>query len=240
METNNQKPQQIFIALAVTFTIIALIATAVVFVNKSSKKESAATEEKKENMTNETNNNSIKLTDRTVKMETNFGTLNIKMLDKAAPRTTENFIRLSDKGYYDGLAFHRIAKSPNFMIIQGGDPRGNGTGGESIFGKSFEDEVYKKGTRELVDANLYSNYNGQYAVYKKGLIAMANSGPNTNGSQFFIMLDDTFLPPAYTIFGQISEADFGVLDKIASEVNPSTGNDGRPNKELKIVKAVVE
>jgi peptidyl-prolyl cis-trans isomerase B (cyclophilin B) len=69
---------------------------------------------------------------------------------------------------------------------------------------------------------------------------MANSGPNTNGSQFFIMLDDTFLPPAYTIFGQINEADFAVLDKIKSEVNPSTGNDGKPNKELKMVKVMVE
>jgi cyclophilin family peptidyl-prolyl cis-trans isomerase len=181
------------------------------------------------------------LTDRTVAMKTNFGTLNIVMLDKAAPKTTESFIRLTHRGYFDGLIFHRIVKSQGFSIIQGGDPLGNGRGGESAFGRAFEDEIYKKDKpSEFIAPQLYSNYNGSYAVYKKGYVAMANAGPNTNGSQFFVMLDDTNLPPAYTIFGKIDEADYSVLDKIVSEVSPTgpTG-DGRPDKEIKIVKATL-
>jgi len=93
----------------------------------------------------------IKLTDRTATMKTNFGTIRIEMLDKAAPKTTENFIRLADAGYYNGLTFHRMVKGQDFVIIQGGDPKGNGTGGRSAFGQSFEDEIYKPGTTEFVD-----------------------------------------------------------------------------------------
>lgn len=181
-----------------------------------------------------------KLTDRTVIMETNFGTLRIKMLDKAAPKTTENFIRLSNKGYYNGLKFHRIAEGVNFNIIQGGDPLGNGRGGESVFGSDFEDEIYKEGTSEFIDPSLYP-MEGDFAVYKKGYVAMANRGPDTNGSQFFIMLDDTRLQPNYTIFGKIDEADFGILDQIAKDVKAAGGSsDGTPNKEIKIVEAKLD
>jgi cyclophilin family peptidyl-prolyl cis-trans isomerase len=179
------------------------------------------------------------LTGRTVVMETNFGTLNIEMLDKAAPKTTENFIRLTHRKYFDGLTFHRIAERENFSIIQGGDPLGNGRGGESAFGQEFEDEIFiENKPGEFIAPELYADFNGRYAVYKKGYVAMANAGPNTNGSQFFIMLRDTKLPPAYTIFGKITEKDFPVLDKILEKVDPvvSTG-DGRPDKEIKIIEA---
>lgn len=107
-----------------------------------------------------------------------------------APLTVSNFIQLTKKGYYNGLTFHRV--EPGF-VIQGGDPRGNGTGGP---GYTFPDEPV---TRK----------------YLKGTVAMANAGPNTNGSQFFIMLEDNFqLPPNYTIFGKVTKGQ-DVVDKIA-------------------------
>ena len=96
-----------------------------------------------------------------------------------APLTTSNFIELAKAKFYDGLTFHRV--EPGF-VVQGGDPLGNGTGGP---GYKFKDETV---TRD----------------YTQGIVAMANSGPNTNGSQFFIMLADTALPKSYTIFGQVT------------------------------------
>lgn len=180
------------------------------------------------------------LTDRTVIMETNFGTLNIKMLDKAAPKTTENFIRLTNRKYFDNLTFHRMVEAPSMKIIQGGDPQGNGTGGQSAFGQKFVDEIFDD-KNDLIAPELYPNYDGQIATYQKGYLAMANSGPDTNGSQFFIMLGDTILPPSYTIFGQIDEADFSVLDKILEEVKPdSPAGDGKPDPEIKIIKAELD
>lgn len=105
------------------------------------------------------------------------------------PKTASNFIFLSEDNFYDGLTFHRVV--PGF-VIQGGDPVGDGTGGP---GYKFEDEKVTK-------------------KYDKGIVAMANAGPNTNGSQFFIMLDDNpTLPPSYTIFGKVIKGQ-EVVDKI--------------------------
>ena len=180
-------------------------------------------------------NDALELKNQTILLETNFGNLNIKMLDEIAPLATENFIKLSAKGYYNGTIFHRIVKASGFSIIQGGDPTATGRGGESAFSENFADETFDQNGNL---PEIYGEFNGQYCTYKKGLIAMANAGPNTNGSQFFIMLDDTNLPPDYTIFGQIEENDFLVLDKIYKEVNPDSPlGDGKPNQEIKIIKA---
>lgn len=97
---------------------------------------------------------------------TNRGTIEVQLFPELAPRTVENFVGLAKKGYYNGVIFHRVI--PDFMI-QGGDPSGTGMGGESIYGTSFEDEFSK----ELFNL--------------RGALSMANSGPNTNGSQFFIV-----------------------------------------------------
>ena len=97
---------------------------------------------------------------------TNKGVMTFKLFEEEAPKTVKNFVELAKKGYYDGIIFHRVI--PDFMI-QGGDPTGTGMGGESIYGSSFEDEFSK---------NLYN---------LRGSLSMANSGPNTNGSQFFIV-----------------------------------------------------
>jgi len=116
------------------------------------------------------------------------GDIAIELYPQDAPKTVMNFATLAKAGYYNGLTFHRV--EPGF-VIQGGDPNGNGTGGESIFGPTFEDE-------------LIASTSSYQAGYLEGVVAMANRGPNTNGSQFFIMLaNNTSLPHNYTIFGKV-------------------------------------
>ncbi|EAH4326757.1 peptidylprolyl isomerase [Listeria monocytogenes] len=119
-------------------------------------------------------------------MITNRGTIRIKLFPEIAPKTVENFVTHSKNGYYDGLIFHRVI--PEFMI-QGGDPDGRGTGGESIWGESFEDEFSTE------------------AFNLRGALSMANAGPNTNGSQFFIVQK----PDMPTdMLGQMEQAGFPV------------------------------
>ncbi len=144
------------------------------------------------------------MANRIAVLETNKGTIKFELLEEDAPKTTENFRLLAEKGYYDGVIFHRVIK--NFMI-QGGDPLGEGYGGESAWGGKFEDEINKSST-------LYQG------GYDKGTVAMANAGPNTNGSQFFIMHIDYPLPPSYTKFGKVIEGQ-DVINAIAEvETNP--------------------
>lgn len=138
------------------------------------------------------------MANRTAVIETNKGTIKFELLEEDAPKTTENFRLLAEKGYYNGVIFHRVIK--NFMI-QGGDPLGEGYGGESAWGGKFDDEITR-------DSPLYAG------VYSKGTVAMANSGPDTNGSQFFIMHIDYPLPPSYTKFGKVIEGQ-DVVDSIA-------------------------
>jgi cyclophilin family peptidyl-prolyl cis-trans isomerase len=142
-----------------------------------------------------------------------FGTINLEFYDKDAPKAVENFLRLANSGYYDCLTFHRVAKG---FVIQGGDPKGDGSGGSSAFGAPFADE-------------LNANTPSYKAGYVKGVLAMANSGPNTNGSQFFIMLADNNLPHLYTIFGKVTSG-LDVVDKIAAvDITPQMGpTDGTP------------
>lgn len=159
-------------------------------------------------------------------MHTNMGEIKIKLFPEKAPKTVENFVTHSKNGYYNGLKFHRVI---NDFMIQGGDPRGNGTGGESIWGGSFPDEF---------DPELHN---------LRGALSMANSGPNTNGSQFFIVqarevpanmleqmrdLEDNGFPAditaayaelggtpwldfRHTVFGQVTDG-MDVVDKIAA------------------------
>lgn len=122
-------------------------------------------------------------------LQTSKGDITLELDADNAPKTVTNFLALASSGYYDNLTFHRVI--PGFMI-QGGDPSGNGTGGKSIYGEMFEDEINPNSV-------LYK------AGYKTGVIAMANRGPNTNGSQFFIMDKDYPLPPNYTIFGHVTK-----------------------------------
>lgn len=149
-------------------------------------------------------------------IETDKGVIELELLPGAAPKTVENFRLLAERGYYDGLTFHRIVKG---FMIQGGDPQGDGRGGESAWGGKFNDEITR-------DSPLYQRGLG----YKRGIVAMANSGPNTNGSQFFILHKDYPMPPNYTIFGRVTSG-MEVVDVLA-ELPTQRGGDGGMSKPV--------
>src|SRR5678809_1055823 len=131
------------------------------------------------------------MANRTAVIQTNKGTIKVELLESDAPKTTENFITLAERGYYDGIKFHRVIKD---FMIQGGDPTGSGTGGP---GYKFADEI---------DRSLKHD--------KPGIFSMANSGPNTNGSQFFITHVPTpHLDGKHSVFGKVLSGQ-DVVDKI--------------------------
>jgi peptidylprolyl isomerase len=152
-----------------------------------------------------------------VVIETNLGNVEITLKPDVAPKTCENFLGLIGKGYYNNLIFHRIIK--NFMI-QGGDPTGTGAGGASIWGKNFADE-----------------FNPSVKFDKPGLLAMANRGPNTNGSQFFITTAATpWLNMRHTIFGEVTSG-YDIVKKMEAV---QTGPGDRPVEPVKIMKAYLK
>ncbi len=176
--------------------------------------------------------------ERAVEMQTSMGNIKIKLFPEQAPKAVENFIKHSENGYYDGLTFHRVM---NEFMIQGGDPEGTGRGGESIYGEPFEDE--------------FSNS----LFHLRGALSMANSGPDTNGSQFFIVQNSVFqggyqkeypeqivdayeqnggtpwLDFKHTVFGQVIEG-MDVVDQIASV---ETGAGDKPVEDVLIEKVTV-
>ncbi|KAI1815637.1 peptidyl-prolyl cis-trans isomerase-like 1 [Poronia punctata] len=152
-----------------------------------------------------------------VTLTTSMGDITIELYNQHAPKTCKNFTELASSGYYNNVIFHRII--PNFMI-QGGDPTGTGRGGKSIYpGGKFEDEFHP----EL-------RHTG------KGILSMANAGPNTNGSQFFITLDKTpWLDNKHTIFGRVKDG-MDIVDRIGSV---KTGAGDKPLQDVKIISARV-
>ena len=151
----------------------------------------------------------------TATLETNLGKIKIEFFVKDAPNTVNNFVSLSNDGYYNGVIFHRVI---NGFMIQGGDPSGTGHGDFGKYpGYEFEDELNNK------------------IAYEKGIVAMANRGPNTNGSQFFIMHQDYPLPYQYTIFGKVVEG-LDVVDKIA---NVQTGEADKPIEDVVIETVII-
>lgn len=147
-------------------------------------------------------------------LETDRGAIEIEFLPNDAPKAVENFRLLAEHGYYSGVTFHRIVKG---FMLQGGDPEGTGRGGESAWGDKFADEINRESALYL-------------AGYKRGVLAMANAGPNTNGSQFFIMHQDYPLPPAYVIFGKVTKG-LDVVDALA-ETPVKMGMDGGMSQPL--------
>lgn len=143
-------------------------------------------------------------------LETEKGAIEIELLLGDAPKTVENFCLLAERGYFDGMKFHRIVKD---FMLQTGDPLGNGKGGESAWGKPFADEIQK-------NSPLYKLGAG----YVRGIVAMANAGPDTNASQFFILHKDYPLPPNYTIFGRVVKG-IEVVDALA-DTPTKMGRDG--------------
>ena len=152
-----------------------------------------------------------------VVLQTNQGDIELELNPKIASLAVGNFMALVKKGYYNGVIFHRVIKG---FMIQSGDPTGTGMGGESIWGKPFKDEFYPN------------------VVFDKPfLLAMANRGPNTNGSQFFITVAPApWLNGGYTIFGKVIKGQ-EVVKKIE---NVATDKANRPLKEQKIIKAYIK
>lgn len=146
-------------------------------------------------------NQPIKNMSHLVTIKTNLGEIKFETYDADAPNTVKNFIDLATKGFYNGVIFHRVIDG---FMIQGGDPTGTGTGGP---GYKFADELNPATP-------------SYQAGYKKGVVAMANAGPNTNGSQFFIMVADYPLPNNYSIFGKVVSGQ-DVADKIAKVAKDS-------------------
>jgi peptidylprolyl isomerase len=147
-------------------------------------------------------------------METTEGVIEITLKPSIAPKACENFMKLAEKKYYDGIIFHRIIKD---FMIQGGDPQGNGTGGASVWGKPFEDE-----------------FSSSIKFDRPGLLAMANSGPHTNGSQFFITTVETpWLNNRHTIFGEVTKG-YDVVEKLEKTPTDRMDRPKAPQKILKI------
>ncbi len=155
--------------------------------------------------------------DPVVVFETTQGTIELKLFSDVAPKACENMVGLIKKGYYNGLIFHRVIKG---FMLQGGDPTGTGRGGASLWGSTFEDE-----------------FNPARTFDKPGILAMANAGPGTNGSQFFITTAPTpWLNNHHTIFGEVSSG-YDVVQKIE---NTPTGPGDRPVTDQKIIKAFIK
>ena len=149
-----------------------------------------------------------------VTLETNQGTIELKLFPEYAPKACENFVGLVEKGYYDGLTFHRVIKS---FMIQGGDPTGTGAGGQSLWGRPFEDE-----------------FNGTVRFDRPGILAMANAGPGTNGSQFFITTAPApWLNDRHTIFGEV----VGGMEAVKKIETAPAGPQDRPTQPQRILKA---
>ena len=154
--------------------------------------------------------------DIAVVIKTTNGTMTVKMFREQAPKTSLNFMGLAQKGYYNGIIFHRIIKS---FMIQGGDPTGTGMWGESIYWEKFDDEF---------------NSDLKNIPYS---LSMANSGPNTNGSQFFInQVDNGFLNNKHAVFGQVVEW----IDNVDKIIKVKTDRSDKPEKEVKMISVDVK
>ncbi len=157
--------------------------------------------------------NSMSAEQPILRIETTAGNFDVALEPEAAPKAVENFLKLAQSGYYNGTLFHRVIRG---FMIQGGDPTGTGRGGESIWKKPFEDE-----------------FSAQLTFDRPGVLAMANAGPKTNGSQFFITTAPTaWLNKKHTIFGKVIRG-YDVVQKIEST---PTGPGDRPVQEQKILK----
>jgi len=157
-----------------------------------------------------------------VALDTNSGQIGLTLDRALAPCTVNSFVSLASQGYFDGTSCHRLATAPGLQVVQCGDPSAQGSGGP---GYTFADEVFPELT------------------YGRGYLAMANSGPNTNGSQFFMIYGDAQLPPSYSVFGTITPDGLKVVDEIAKKghdgsLDPSPGG-GKPITEVSIQKATV-
>ncbi len=158
-------------------------------------------------------------------MTTSQGNIGLQLDNAKSPCTVNSFASLAQQGFFDNTPCHRLTTSEGLAVLQCGDPTGQGTGGP---GYQFDNE-YPTSQFQPDDPKL-----GQPVLYPRGTLAMANAGPGTNGSQFFLVYKDSQLPPNYTVFGTIDQTGLATLDKIAAAGTADGGQDGKPKNDVQV------
>jgi peptidyl-prolyl cis-trans isomerase B (cyclophilin B) len=160
-----------------------------------------------------------------VSMETNQGDLGLMLDNAKSPCTVNSFASLAQQGYFNETPCHRLTTSEGLSVLQCGDPTGLGTGGPGYqFANEYPTNQFQPDNPALQEP----------VLYPRGTIAMANAGPGTNGSQFFLVYKDSQLPPNYTVFGTIDETGLATLDKIAAAGVAGGGQDGKPAQDVQV------
>ncbi|MET0758560.1 MAG: peptidylprolyl isomerase [Mycobacterium sp.] len=158
-------------------------------------------------------------------MATNQGNIGLQLDNGKAPCTVNSFASLAQQGYFNDTPCHRLTTTEGLSVLQCGDPTGVGTGGPGYqFGNEYPTNQFKPDDPKLQEP----------VVYPRGTLAMANAGPGTNGSQFFLVYRDSQLPPNYTVFGTIDETGLATLDKIAVAGVAGGGQDGKPATDVQV------
>jgi peptidyl-prolyl cis-trans isomerase B (cyclophilin B) len=166
-----------------------------------------------------------------VSMATNQGNIGLMLDNAKSPCTVNSFASLAQQGYFDDTVCHRLTTAPSLSVLQCGDPTGTGTGGPGYeFANEYPTDQYPVGSPAAQ----------QPVVYPRGTVAMANAGPGTNGSQFFLVYQDSQLPPQYTVFGTIDDTGLGTLDRIAAAGVAGGGDDGKPVDEVKVTSILLD
>ncbi|MGE2689932.1 peptidylprolyl isomerase [Mycolicibacterium pulveris] len=164
-------------------------------------------------------------------METNRGDIGLMLDNGKAPCTVNSFASLAQQGYFNDTPCHRLTTSPSLSVLQCGDPTGQGTGGPGYqFANEYPTNQYQPDAPQLMEP----------VTYPRGTLAMANAGPNTNGSQFFLVYQDSQLPPNYTVFGTIDETGLETLDKIAEAGVAGGGQDGPPAQDVQVTSILLD
>ena len=160
-----------------------------------------------------------------VSMATSQGNIGLLLANNESPCTVNSFASLIGQGFFNDTKCHRLTTSADLAVLQCGDPKGDGTGGPGYqFGNEYPTDQYPPNDPKLREA----------VLYPRGTLAMANAGPGTNGSQFFLVYKDSQLPPDYTVFGKIQDDGLATLDKIAKAGVAGGGEDGPPAAEVTI------
>jgi peptidyl-prolyl cis-trans isomerase B (cyclophilin B) len=166
-----------------------------------------------------------------VSMTTNQGNIGLQLDNAKSPCTVNSFASLAQQGYFNDTPCHRLTTTEALSVLQCGDPTGTGTGGPGYqFANEYPTNQYQPDNPALQ----------QPVLYPRGTIAMANAGPGTNGSQFFLVYKDSQLPPGYTVFGTVDETGLATLDKIAAGGVAGGGQDGKPATDVQITSVLLD
>ncbi len=164
-------------------------------------------------------------------METNQGDIGLMLDNGKSPCTVNSFASLANQNFFKDTTCHRLTTSESLSVLQCGDPTGQGTGGPGYqFPNEYPTDQYQPDDPKL----------NEPVLYPRGTLAMANAGPGTNGSQFFLVYGDSMLPPNYTVFGTIDETGLATLDKIAAAGTADGGQDGKPKTDVKITSLLLD